>query len=88
MANENDHGNDHPVSINLDGKDVVSPSRRRTGRQIRELGDSERVNGFDTQEINKQGKKVRTIRDDQEVELHEDERFRTIPNEGGPGDRA
>ena len=78
-------GQDRPVEIILDGKSVTSPSRRRNGLQIRELGPADRVNGFETQEIDKKGKKIRTIRDDEEVELHEDERFRTIPSEGGPG---
>lgn len=76
---------DRPVEIILDDNPVTSPSRRRTGRQIRELGPPDRVDGFETQEINEKGKKIRTIRDDQEVELHEGERFRTVPNEGGPG---
>jgi hypothetical protein len=81
-------GHDRPVTIELDGVAVTSPSRRRTGRQIRELGNPDRVDGFETQEINADGKKIRTIRDDQEVELHPDERFRTVPNNGGPGARA
>jgi hypothetical protein len=38
--------------------------------------------------VTKQGKKIRTIRDDQEIQLHEHERFRTVPSEGGPGARA
>ena len=80
-----DHGQDNSVEIILDDKPVTSPSRRRTGLQIRELGPPDRVNGFETQEVNDKGKKIKTIRDDQEVELHRDERFRTIPNEGGPG---
>jgi hypothetical protein len=73
------------VEIILDDKEVTSPSRRRNGKQIRELGPKDRVDGFETQEVNAQGKKTRTIRDDEEIELHEDERFRTVPNEGGPG---
>lgn len=78
-------GQDRPVAIQLDGVDVTSPSRRRTGRQIRELGNPDRIDGFETQEINAQGKKTRTIPDDVEVELHEGELFRTVPNGGGPG---
>lgn len=73
------------VEIILDGVEVTSPSKELTGLQIRELGNPDRVQGFETQEINKHGKKIRTIRDDQEVELHKDERFRTVPSEGGPG---
>jgi len=79
---------DRPVEIILDGKPVTSPSRRRTGLQIRQLGPADRVEGFETQEVDKQGKKIRTIPDDKEIELHKDERFRTVPNEGGPGGRA
>lgn len=78
-------GQDRPVDIVLDGKTVISPSRRRNGLQIRELGDPDRVNGFETQEINKEGKKIRTIPDDETIELRDDERFRTVPNHGGPG---
>jgi hypothetical protein len=73
------------VEIILDGKDVTSPSRELNGRQIRELGPKDRVDGFETQQVNAQGKKERTIRDDEEITLHEHERFRTVPNEGGPG---
>lgn len=79
-------GQDRPVDITLDGKTVTSPSRRRNGRQIRELGDPNRVDGFETQRINcKSGKKEQTIRDDETVELHPNECFRTVPNAGGPG---
>jgi len=78
-------GQDQPVDIELDGVAVTSPSRRRTGLEIRELGPAERVQGFETQEVNRQGKKMRTIRDDEDTELHHGERFRTVPNEGGPG---
>jgi hypothetical protein len=81
-------GLDQPVEIELDGATVTSPSRRRTGRQIRELGPASRVDGFETQEIDKKGKKIRTIRDDKEIQLHEGDRFKTVPNEGGPGGGA
>jgi hypothetical protein len=88
MKLETEHAgpsHDHSVEIVLDGRQVTSPSRRRTGRQIRELGPADRIDGFETQEIDKQGRKVRTIRDDEVVELHKEERFRTVPSEGGPG---
>ncbi len=78
-------GQDKAVQIILDGVTVTSPERRRTGRQIRELGPSDRVEGFETQEVNEKGKKLRTIRDDEPVELHPHQRFRTVPTEGGPG---
>jgi hypothetical protein len=81
-------GEDRPVTIQLDGVEVTSPTRRLTGRQIRELGNPDRVDGFETQEIDAQGKKIRTIPDDKEVELHDGERFRTVPNDGGPGASA
>lgn len=73
------------VEIILDGVPVTAPSKRLTGLQIRELGPSDRVSGFETQEVDKNGKKIKTIPDNQEVELHKDERFRTVPNFGGPG---
>lgn len=76
---------DHPVEILLDGNQVTSPSRRRTGLQIRQLGDAARVDGFQTEEINQPGKKIRTIRDDEDIEIHPGERFRTVPAHGGPG---
>ena len=88
MAAHPGHGQDQPLEIVLDDVNVVSPSRRRTGRQIRELGSPDRVEGFETQEVNDKGKKIRTIRDDQEIELHPGQRFRTVPNEGGPGARS
>ncbi|HWY70330.1 MAG TPA: hypothetical protein VNX88_16800 [Terriglobales bacterium] len=78
-------GQQKSVEIYLDGLLVMSPSRRLTGRQIRELGAQDRVDGFETQEVNAQGKKIRTIGDSEETELHKDERFRTVPNHGGPG---
>lgn len=78
-------GQDQLVQIYLDGVLVPSPSRRLTGRQIRELGPADRVDGFETQQVNAQGKKIRTIGDSEETELHKDERFRTVPNTGGPG---
>jgi hypothetical protein len=87
-SDQQDRGQDAPVTIILDGETVTSPSRRANGLQIRELGPSTRVDGFETQETNEQGKKIRTIRDSENVELHKDERFRTVPSEGGPGDRA
>jgi hypothetical protein len=83
-----EHHDHHSVEIYLDGNLVVSPERRANGRQIRELGPPDRVDGFETQEVDKQGKKIRTIRDDEEIELHHHERFRTVPNHGGPGARA
>jgi hypothetical protein len=76
------------VEIILDEKEVTSPFRSRNGKQIRELGPPDRVDGFETQEVNAQGKKKRTIRDDEEIELHKNQRFRTVPNEGGPGGGA
>jgi hypothetical protein len=79
-------GQDQPVQIILDGNPVTSPTRRANGLQIRELGPSDRVKGFETQEVNcETGKKIKTIRDDETVELRKDECFRTVPNEGGPG---
>lgn len=78
-------GQEMSVEIILDGNKVTSPARRLTGRQIRELGPRDRVDGFETQEVNDQGKKIKTIPDNQEEELHKDERFRTVPNFGGPG---
>lgn len=78
-------GQQKSVEIYLDGVLVMSPSRRLTGREIRELGPRDRVDGFETQEVNAQGKKIRTIGDAEETELHKDERFRTVPNHGGPG---
>jgi hypothetical protein len=73
------------IEIYLDGELVISRSNRLTGRQIRELGPSDRVDGFETQEIDDRGKKKRTIGDSEVVEIHEHERFRTVPNHGGPG---
>src|SRR5690349_16036968 len=80
-------GQDGPVVINLDGVDVTSPSRKRSGLQIRQLGSPDRVDGFETQRIDcKTQKKLQTIRDDETVELHPGECFKTVPNGGGPGD--
>ena len=50
-------GQQKSVEIYLDGVLVTSPSRRLTGRQIRELGPRDRVDGFETQEVNAQGKR-------------------------------
>src|SRR5437016_3364441 len=88
MANDGSPGQDRPVSIILDTVSVTSPSRRRNGKQIRELGNPDRVEGFETQRLNPQGKKEKTIPDTEEVELHEGEKFRTVPSEGGPGGDA
>jgi hypothetical protein len=83
---EQESGRRHEsVEIYLDGVLVTSPKRRLTGRQIRELGAADRVDGFETQEISEHGKKIRTIGDNEEIEIHEHERFRTVPNHGGPG---
>jgi hypothetical protein len=82
---QNDGKGQGPVEIILDGIEVTSPLRRQTGLGIRKLGPTDRVDGFETQEVNKEGKKIRTIPDGEEIELHEDERFRTVPNKGGPG---
>lgn len=82
------HGHVESIEIILDGVVRRSSHRRLTGRQIRELGPADRVDGFETQEINDKGKKIRTIPDNEEVELHEEERFRTVPNQGGPGVRV
>ena len=73
------------VEIYLDGDLVISRSRSLTGRQIRELGPADRVDGFETQEVDGHGKKKRTIGDSETIEIHEHERFRTVPNHGGPG---
>lgn len=85
MPNGATSGQDANVEIVLDGVTVTSPERRLNGREIRQLGRADRVDGFETQEVNPQGKKIRTIPDDQDTELHPEERFRTVPNEGGPG---
>src|SRR5712671_6267436 len=61
------------VEIYLDGDLVISQSRNLTGRQIRELGPSDRVDGFETQEIDEHGKKKRTIGDVETIEVHEHE---------------
>jgi len=82
------NGNDESVEIFLDGHPVTSPSKTLNGRQTRELGPGDRVEGFETQEENENGKKKRTIRDDETIELHKGEHFRTVPNEGGPGVRS
>ena len=71
--------------IYLDGELVISRSKTLNGRQIRELGPADRVDGFETQEVDERGKKVRSIGDTEEIEIHEHERFRTVPNHGGPG---
>ena len=73
------------IEIYLDGELVISHSKVLTGLQIRELGPADRVQGFETQEVDRQGKKIRTIPDNEKVEIHEHERFRTVPNHGGPG---
>jgi hypothetical protein len=85
---QTEEGQARPVDIILDGIDVTSPERKRNGKQIRELGPASRVEGFETQEVTDKGKKIKTIRDDETVELHKGERFKTVPNEGGPGARA
>jgi len=79
------HRRHESVQIYLDGVLLTTSSRRLTGRQIRELGPTDRVDGFETQKVDTHGKKERTIGDNEEVELHEHERFRTVPNHGGPG---
>lgn len=82
------HRHEVKIEIILDGVPRISHHRRRDGLQIRELGPKDRVEGFETQEIDKKGKKIRTIGDHEEIELHHDERFRTVPSHGGPGARA
>jgi hypothetical protein len=84
-AMDNHEKHEHPVEIILDGTPRGSPTNRLNGLQIRELGPADRVNGFETQEINKEGKKIRTIPDNETITLHDGERFRTVPNHGGPG---
>jgi hypothetical protein len=73
------------IEIYLDGDLVLTRSKILTGRQIRELGSADRVDGFETQEVDDCGKKKRTIGDTEQVEIHEHERFREVPNHGGPG---
>ena len=87
-ANEHQQDHDHAVNIVLDGQNVVAPRSRLNGLQIRQLGPETRVSGFETQEVNANGKKIRTIPDGEEIHLHEHQRFRTVPSEGGPGGRA
>jgi hypothetical protein len=81
-------GQDKPVEIELDGKPATAPERRLNGLQIRQLGDPNRVDGFETQKLNPNGKKERTIPDTEVIELHANEKFRTVPNQGGPGARS
>lgn len=83
-----EQGQDSPIEITLDDKVVTSPSRHQNGLQIRQLGPVERVDGFETQQVNDKGKKIKTIGDDDTIELHPNDHFRTVPNEGGPGGRA
>ena len=73
------------IEIYLDGEIVLCHSKTLTGRQIRELGPPDRVDGFETQEVTEHGKKIRTIGDSESVQVHEHEHFRTVPNHGGPG---
>jgi hypothetical protein len=78
-------GQNRDIEIVLDGETRWAPEPKLNGRQIRQLGPATRVDGFETQEINPQGKKIKTVMDDETVELHKGEMFRTVPNEGGPG---
>jgi hypothetical protein len=73
------------IEIYLDGELVISRSKTLNGLQIRQLGPADRVDGFETQEVDDHGKKKRTIGDTEVIEIHEHERFRTVPNHGGPG---
>lgn len=73
------------IEIYLDCEIVISCTSSLTGIQIRELGPPDRVNGFETQQIDAQGRKIRTIGDREEIKIREHERFRTVPNHGGPG---
>ena len=82
---KNAPGQQQAVDIILDEVEVTSPAHRNTGRGIRELGPADRVEGFETQKLTAQGKKEKTIADNEEIELHEREKFRTVPNNGGPG---
>jgi hypothetical protein len=88
MSSVSSPGQERAVEIVLDEEPVTGPERRVNGKQIRELGPQDRVDGFETIEVNEKGKKIKTIRDDEEVELHKGERFKTVPNEGGPGARS
>ncbi len=80
-------GQDRPVDFYLDGA-LVTGRTSMTGIEIRRLGPANRVDGFETQQITPDGKKIRTIGDNETVHVHENEYFRTVPNEGGPGGRA
>jgi hypothetical protein len=56
----------HSVEIVLDSVPVTSPSRRRSGMQIRELGPKDRVHGFKTEIVTGH---VRVVGDDEEIDL-------------------
>ena len=66
---------DRGVRVFVDGVEVSSGHRRLSGRQIRELGDTNRVHGFKTEIVTGH---VRVVPDHEELELHEGEHFRTV----------
>ena len=55
------------IEIILDGAQVISPRRRLNGRQIRELGNRDRVEGFKTEIVTGH---VRVIADHEEIHHH------------------
>lgn len=84
-ADDDSEKKDKTIRIVLDDEPRASELDHLNGRQIRELGPVERVDGFETQEVDEHGKKKRTIPDGEVIKLHEGERFRTVPSHGGPG---
>ena len=84
-ASEVHHHVQHAIEFFVDGTAVTTHVHRLNGLQIRELGAKDRVDGFETQEVDEHGKKKRTIGDTEQIEIHEHERFRTVPSHGGPG---
>src|SRR5713226_1688643 len=74
-GNEVHHHDRHAIELFIDGVAVTTHEHRLNGRQIRELGAKDRVRGFKTEIVTGH---VGVIPDHEEVELHNEEHFRTV----------
>jgi len=74
-VSEAQHHGHHTINLFVDGVGVTTHAHRLNGLQIRELGARDRVHGFKTEIVSGH---VRVIADHEEVELHNEEHFRTV----------
>jgi Multiubiquitin len=83
-SHDNDHDDEKAITIFIDGNSYETPEHELTGTQIRHLGTPPIGQDRDLW-LEGPGGLDKLIGDDEEVHLHDDMRFFTVPKVINPG---